>query len=83
MPISSVILWRTLVCLTLSGSCASREVPVRFPETSPAAPDARAATPAQVTRSVTADPGAPGDNAQHAGQTQDPAGHEGHHGHHH
>ena len=60
-------LYRPLVLATLvlSGlaalACAPRTTPSRFPNASAASPDATAAAPAPVTRSLDADPPLPGE----------------------
>lgn len=46
-----------LLAVGLGTSCASREVPARFPENSPASVEAPAGEPAAVLRALEADPG--------------------------
>lgn len=48
-----------LLAMGVSTSCASREVPVRFPESSPASVEAHPGQAASVLRALDADPGPP------------------------
>lgn len=81
--------WRgaALLALGLGTSCASREVPARFPKTSPASIEAPAGELASVNQALEADPAeasrpeARPASAQEPGQV--PNAHEGHHGHQH
>lgn len=82
-PVTWVI---PLAVSTLLAGCASRSVPARFPETSPASSSAPEGGRASVTRALDEDPPLPGsstDGWPGLAPTSDPAptGHEHHHGH--
>jgi hypothetical protein len=85
MPHLSLVTRSAIALAALSASCASREIPARFPARAPASLEAQAAKPAEVTQSLQANSAgqADGDPAADV-QRQQPAAasHEGHHGQH-
>ena len=80
----SVRMWGALLLTGLAAGCASRELPTRFPENSPASVEAHAGKQAQVTRALDADPGnaaQPAEAGDAPGAGGSSTGHEGHHDH--
>lgn len=82
-----------IASLVVLVGCASREVPVRYPDSAPASPEAEAAPPAQVTETLRVEPGelvggheagaARGNDVREPAQSEPTGlGHEGHGGHH-
>ena len=73
-----------LLLIGIAAGCASRELPSRFPQSSPASVEASAGRSAQVTRALDGDPGEVAERAEPPTSTRSegPAtDHEGHHDH--